>query len=84
MGMKNGICIGGLNNMMMRPRKYSALNRSISKSIGYVINQHYRYNKQNKLKYITKSNEYNNNTTIIGVIIFIVLIVASVIGLLTS
>jgi hypothetical protein len=69
--------------MLMRPRKYSVLNRSISKSLGYVINQHYRYNKRNKSNHTIKSTEYNKDTTIIGVIIFIILIVVivSLIGL---
>ena len=34
--------------MMMRPRKYSTMNRLISKSIGHSINQYYRNKPSSK------------------------------------
>jgi hypothetical protein len=63
--------------MMMRPRRYGALNRSIAKSIGYAINQNYRNNSNNK-----KTTTNNNSGSLIGIIflVFIIVLIISAVS----
>lgn len=51
--------------MMMRPRHYSTLNRTIARSITYSLRQYDRKNqyKSNKNTYTNNNAIYNNNNT---------------------
>ena len=68
--------------MMMRPRKYSFLNRSVSKAIGRAINQHYRHNGYNS----KSNNNTNSDAENVGcaVVVLFVIVIFALVSLFTK